>query len=397
MPASRVAPALALVAICLAPRAWADPVVPGFTVDVYSPASPPPVRLAFDGDGNLYVGVDAPFPTPGSILRVPPGGVPQSHGDPLPDPDAVIVPDSTSLVAVTEGSVLVGGVFGVSEGYVMEIRPDQTGQYLWGPTSAFENPNDFAFDGQGRLFFADSYTGKVHVSTGGLPVPFCSVPSPPSALAIDASDRVFTWSTDGVIRIYDAFGALVDGAFATAPGTFVDLAFGPGGVWGTDLYTVANGELLRIDASGAATVAGTGFSVVGQGVTGLAFGPDGALYASEYVPQRILRIAPSPVGAAVGPLAADGSRLLPPSPSPFSRRTGVAFSLDRAGFAQVDVCDVAGRRIRHLLAGDTAAGRHALSWDGRDESGRSVASGVYFVRLRLDGVPRDTQRAVLRR
>ena len=71
------------------------------------------------------------------------------------------------------------------------------------------------------------------------------------------------------------------------------IAVGPGsGAFGSDVYTVnnSNGELIRIDLAGNATVIGTGFDAVRD----LEFGPDGALYASEADNDRILRIAPIP-------------------------------------------------------------------------------------------------------
>ena len=46
---------------------------------------------------------------------------------------------------------------------------------------------------------------------------------------------------------------------------------------------------------------------------------------------------------------------------------------------------MSGRRVRTLAAGDLAAGRHYLRWDGRDEGGRSVPSGSYLGRLRAAG------------
>jgi flagellar hook assembly protein FlgD len=47
----------------------------------------------------------------------------------------------------------------------------------------------------------------------------------------------------------------------------------------------------------------------------------------------------------------------------------------------VAVFDVAGRRVATLYSGHHDRGTHSVSWDGRDERGRNVASGIYFVRL----------------
>jgi flagellar hook assembly protein FlgD len=48
----------------------------------------------------------------------------------------------------------------------------------------------------------------------------------------------------------------------------------------------------------------------------------------------------------------------------------------------LDVFDVAGRRLRGLVAERRAAGRHDIRWDGRDDRGQALGAGTYFVRLR---------------
>ena len=61
----------------------------------------------------------------------------------------------------------------------------------------------------------------------------------------------------------------------------------------------------------------------------------------------------------------------------------VRFFLPGAGGVQLDIYDVQGRLVRELLHGPQAAGEHALTWNGRADSGVRLASGVYFVRLDL--------------
>ena len=80
------------------------------------------------------------------------------------------------------------------------------------------------------------------------------------------------------------------------------------------------------------------------------------------------------------------TRLEPNVPNPFNPRTRIRFVLGSAGPVRVDVFDARGRRVRTLVAGTRAAGRHEVTWDGRDARGRVVASGVYFCRLRTRGV-----------
>jgi hypothetical protein len=76
--------------------------------------------------------------------------------------------------------------------------------------------------------------------------------------------------------------------------------------------------------------------------------------------------------------------LEPNAPNPFARQTTVRFASPRAGSVKLRIFDVAGRVVRTLVDGALPAGRHALTWDGRDDEGRETTAGVYFVRLEGD-------------
>ncbi len=68
-------------------------------------------------------------------------------------------------------------------------------------------------------------------------------------------------------------------------------------------------------------------------------------------------------------------------PNPFSERTGVRFSLPRSERVEVGVFDVTGRLVQKLHSGSLDRGVHYVPWDGRGRTGRTVASGVYYVRV----------------
>jgi uncharacterized repeat protein (TIGR03806 family) len=77
-------------------------------------------------------------------------------------------------------------------------------------------------------------------------------------------------------------------------------------------------------------------------------------------------------------------------PNPFNAATTMAFRLSDAGRVRFDILDVSGRLVRRLIDTPMPAGRHTVSWDGKNESGEIVASGVYLYQLRSG--PRETQR-----
>lgn len=66
---------------------------------------------------------------------------------------------------------------------------------------------------------------------------------------------------------------------------------------------------------------------------------------------------------------------------PFSQTSTLAFSLPVAGPVSLVIHDLAGRRVQTLLRGSFAAGRDTRTWDGRNEAGHPVPSGLYLAHL----------------
>jgi len=83
-------------------------------------------------------------------------------------------------------------------------------------------------------------------------------------------------------------------------------------------------------------------------------------------------------------------------PNPFNPATDLKFSLPRDAAVSLKLYDVSGRLVRSLLNENLPAGHHEVRWNGRDDSGRSVASGTYFVRMLVDGVSSVKSMALVR-
>lgn len=93
----------------------------------------------------------------------------------------------------------------------------------------------------------------------------------------------------------------------------------------------------------------------------------------------------SPTAVAEAPGLPAAFALAQNYPNPFNGGTQIQYSLDRAGSAELAVFDLAGQRLRTLAAGELPDGAATLFWDGRDQQGWPVASGVYLYRLRAGG------------
>ncbi len=78
--------------------------------------------------------------------------------------------------------------------------------------------------------------------------------------------------------------------------------------------------------------------------------------------------------------------LLPNYPNPFNPSTKIAFDLTGPTYVRLEIFDLAGRRVTTLVNEQTPGGRHVATWDGRDDRGRTQASGAYFYRLTAGNV-----------
>lgn len=107
------------------------------------------------------------------------------------------------------------------------------------------------------------------------------------------------------------------------------------------------------------------------------------LAAGDYRIYTDRRLTPPEVTSAVlSPAASPTSFVLHQNyPNPFNPGTKIRFSSPRSQCASVAVYNVLGRCVRTLRSGAVSAGAHELVWDGRDDHGENVGSGVFILKL----------------
>ncbi|MBI4233845.1 MAG: T9SS type A sorting domain-containing protein [Chloroflexi bacterium] len=88
--------------------------------------------------------------------------------------------------------------------------------------------------------------------------------------------------------------------------------------------------------------------------------------------------------------------LSPNYPNPFNPSTTIRFTLPQRGEAELSIYSLLGQRVATLVQGVQEAGPHLLQWDGRDDGGRELASGVYCCRLQA-GTQVETRKLLLLR
>ena len=70
-------------------------------------------------------------------------------------------------------------------------------------------------------------------------------------------------------------------------------------------------------------------------------------------------------------------------PNPFNPETRIRFSLTRKSLVSIDIFNLLGRQVRHLVNREYSAGQYEVVWEGRTDGGTEVASGLYLYRLKV--------------
>jgi subtilisin-like proprotein convertase family protein len=84
------------------------------------------------------------------------------------------------------------------------------------------------------------------------------------------------------------------------------------------------------------------------------------------------------------------------SPNPFNPMTSVSYGSPTESRVRLAVYNVAGRLVRTLVDGEVDPGYHSVVWDGRDNNGVEVGSGVYFCRMEAEGFDDSTKMVLLK-
>jgi aminopeptidase N len=128
------------------------------------------------------------------------------------------------------------------------------------------------------------------------------------------------------------------------------------------------------------------FSVPGHTVTNLQLDPD------DWVLNTSIGFGEVAVEDPLPP----ASLRLSSYPNPFNPTTNIEFELGGDDFVRLEIYDLAGRRVREMLAEPRLAGRHAVVWDGRGDDRRNLPSGTYIARLSTGDAVRNLKVSLAR-
>ena len=204
---------------------------------------------------------------------------------------------------------------------------------------------------------------------------------------------------DGEVRVWNLATGKSLAALGAGPGGISALAFSPDGRW---LATGSDSAAVRLWDTRQYMPAGSSPGHT-TAITAFRFSPDSERLASgagdgSTVLRSISEMTdPSTVVSSAGtgwPALPAKLTLRPAYPNPFNSTVTIPFGIAVTGHVRLTVYNLAGQSVRRLVDGEMTAGQYALRWDGRDDRGRTLASGVYALRLR-DGRDVVTRKVLL--
>ena len=126
-----------------------------------------------------------------------------------------------------------------------------------------------------------------------------------------------------------------------------------------------------------------------------ALGPSGNVFISDgQAGLFVFQVNALPTGVQAAAAAPQAFALRGNYPNPFNPRTRIVYSLPARAQVTLTVYNVLGVKLRALVQGTQAAGEHHVFWDGRNDAGQAMPSGVYIYTLEAEGF-RATRRMLL--
>ena len=258
----------------------------------------------------------------------------------------------------------------------------ETVAYPWSMTAGIENPAQTAGL---QYVYNSTYAPAAADIVNGQAIKFTT--EPPSAPSV--------WLVPGELTVDDSVSGNGDGT--PDPLETFDLVLAVENLGSstassvTGVVTTSDPDIVIVDGTASFGSIGSGSQVDNSAspfVLTVAAEPDSSVVelelhlstGSRYDTYDILTLTINITGTGIEGIEPRFA-LAQNAPNPFSAGTRIAFSLPTPADAELAVYNVVGRRVATLIDGTIPAGPHHVEWNGTDDAGRRMASGIYFYRL----------------
>jgi flagellar hook assembly protein FlgD len=83
-------------------------------------------------------------------------------------------------------------------------------------------------------------------------------------------------------------------------------------------------------------------------------------------------------------------------PNPFNPTTNIKFSIPKSTYLSLEIYDLLGRLVTKLMQEKKEAGSYAVTWDGKDQFGNEVSSGIYLYKFDSESFTASKKMVLLR-
>ena len=355
----------------------------GATIWTVSAAGGQPVLAANYNNIYDYNGYKITLDRPAKIVYAP-------DGKRLVFPSGIIDESRGTKVTITEGTTPSGTHFGygisnpipvIKE---LNLETGETGLVLDSAYSPIYSHSGrylaYSTSSDRFLTIYDTATGESKTLNSARSQPYCFTPDATAIISRVGINDMYRIPLDGSPAT-KLFSCTFSSADISPDGSLVLFDGTIGGKTGFFVYEVKSGTIypFLINTDGFLCSEGK-FSPDGKKICySLGYSGSGS-WIHTYV--RDFNLSDIGIPAAVSESVPSPFALSGNYPNPFNPSTTIGFSLDTPGKVNMAVYSLSGQKVRELISNSyMTVGSHSIVWDGRDERGKTVSSGIYFTRL----------------
>jgi plastocyanin len=319
--------------------------------------------------------------------------------------------DRASAIAVDGfGNVYVSGASipaGTNVDYTT-IKYYPNGDTAWvrrynGPGNSYDQALAIAIDDSGNVYVSGESYGGIGTESDYATIKYD--PNGNTAWVIrynapaNSRDRAYAIAIDGSANVYVTGITIISGTdwdcatIKYVQGiscvSIIDLAFVPGAdtiTVGDSVRWTNNGGVLHSSTSDAKSAWDSDTLYPGESFT-FQFNSAGSYpYHCKFHPSMTGTIVVQPysdVKDETGNKEKPSEFILFQNyPNPFNQTTKIEFTLAHSGFVSLKIYDILGRKVRTLVSEHLSVGYKSLTWDGKNDTGKEAASGIYFYNIK---------------